>query len=80
MTLTMIVTLIILLASLVLFASGRVRMDVVAVLVLCALVVSGIITPEEGLIGFSNPAVITVWAVFIISGPPSFGLFGRNKD
>lgn len=68
MTASMIVTLIVLALSLILFASGRVRMDVVAVLILCALVVSGTITAEEGLAGFSNPAVITVWAVFIISG------------
>jgi len=37
-------------------------------LVLAALIVTGLVTPEEAFSGFSSPAVITVGAVFIISG------------
>jgi di/tricarboxylate transporter len=29
---------------------------------------TGLVTPVEALAGFSNPAVVTVWAVFILSG------------
>ncbi|NIM96379.1 MAG: SLC13 family permease [Anaerolineales bacterium] len=54
--------------ALILLISERVRMDLVALLVLGALVLTGILTPTEALSGFSNPAVITVWAVFILSG------------
>jgi di/tricarboxylate transporter len=36
--------------------------------VLGALVVGGLVTPQEGVSGFSNSAVVTVWAVFILSG------------
>lgn len=43
-------------------------MDLVALFVLIALAISGIVSPDEALSGFSNPAVITVWAVFILSG------------
>ncbi len=43
-------------------------MDVVALLVLGSLAVAGLVTPEEALSGFSNPAVVTVWAVLILSG------------
>lgn len=50
-----------------LFASGRVRMDVVALMVLCFLAISGLVTPEEAVAGFSHPAVITIWAMFILS-------------
>ena len=33
-----------------------------------SLAVTGLVTPAEALSGFSNPAVVTVWAVFILSG------------
>ena len=42
-------------------------MDLVALLVLGALALTGLVTPAEALSGFSNPAVVTVWAVFILS-------------
>jgi uncharacterized protein with PhoU and TrkA domain len=58
----------ILATSLVLFVTEKVRMDVVALLVLAALSLTGLVTPQEALAGFSNPAVITVWAMFMISG------------
>lgn len=53
--------------ALFLFFSGLVRMDVVALLVMGTLAVTGLVTPAEALAGFSNPAVITVWAMFILS-------------
>lgn len=53
--------------SLLLFATGWVRMDVVALLVLCALAVPGFVSPGDAVAGFGNPAVITVWAMFILS-------------
>ena len=37
-------------------------------MVLGALALTGLVTPTEALSGFSSPAVITVWAVFIMSG------------
>ena len=57
----------ILAVSLVLFVTEWVRMDVVALMVLCALALTGLVTPAEAVAGFSNPAVITVWAMFILS-------------
>ena len=43
-------------------------MEVTALLVLGAVALTGLTTPAEALAGFSNPAVVTVWAVFILSG------------
>ena len=43
-------------------------MEVVALLVMGSLAVTGLVSPTDALNGFSNPAVITVWAVFILSG------------
>ncbi len=42
-------------------------MDLVALLTLVFLAVTGLIGPTEALAGFSNPAVVTVWAVFVLS-------------
>ncbi len=59
--------LLILLVAIVLFATEWVRMDVTALVVLCLLAVSGLISSEQALSGFSHPAVITIWAMFILS-------------
>lgn len=53
--------------GLVLFVSGRVRIDLAALTVLSCLAVAGLVTPEVALSGFSSPAVVTVWAMFILS-------------
>jgi di/tricarboxylate transporter len=50
-----------------LFVTERIRVDLVALLVLGSLALTGLVTPTEALSGFSNPAVVTVWAVFILS-------------
>ena len=54
-------------AALVLFASEKVRPDIVGLLVLLTLALSGVIGAGEAFAGFSNPAVITVAAMFIVS-------------
>ncbi len=59
--------LVILSVALVLFVSEILRMDLVAMLVLCALALTGLVSPSEAVSGFSNSAVITVWAMFILS-------------
>ena len=43
-------------------------MEVTALLSLGAVALMGLVRPMEALSGFSNPAVVTVWAVFILSG------------
>ena len=53
--------------ALVLFVSGRLRVDMVALLVLSALALTGLVAPQDALAGFSSPAVVTVWAMFILS-------------
>lgn len=50
-----------------LFVSERLSVDTVAILVMVLLMATGILTPEEGFAGFSNPATITVGAMFVIS-------------
>tara|TARA_Y100000296_G_scaffold4577_1_gene5869 strand:- start:12507 stop:14378 length:1872 start_codon:yes stop_codon:yes gene_type:complete len=57
----------ILTASVVLFVTDRLRVDLVAMLVLLSLLVFGIVPENEILSGFSSPATMTVAAMFIIS-------------
>ncbi len=68
MTLDIALVLGILAAAVTLFVTEKVRVDVVALMVLLAVALTGLVTPEQALSGFSNPAVVTVWAVFILSG------------
>jgi di/tricarboxylate transporter len=64
-------TLGIILAAIILFATEKVRVDLVALLVLIAVSITGLVSKEEVFLGFANSAVITIWAVYIVSG----GLF-----
>ncbi len=68
MTLDNILVLLILAGGLILFVSEKLRVDVVAMVILAALLLTGLVSVEEAFAGFSSPAVITVIAVFIISG------------
>lgn len=67
MTYEVTLTLGILLFAIILFVTELIRADLVALLVLVLLVVSGLVSPEESIAGFANPAVVTIWAVFILS-------------
>ena len=64
----MIATLIILLISAILFVSGKVRSDLVALCALLALLLCQVLTPAEGLSGFSNTTVIMMIGLFIVGG------------
>ncbi len=68
MTFEIVLVLAILAVAIVLFVSELVRVDLVALMVLVTLALTGLISPNQAVSGFSNPAVITVWAVFILSG------------
>lgn len=59
---------IILAATIALFTSDRVRLDVVALLALLALTLTGILTTAEALAGFADPVVIMIAALFVVGG------------
>jgi len=68
MTLDIILVFTILGAAILLFITNWVRVDLVGLIILASLAITGLVSPSEALSGFSNPAVITVWAVLILSG------------
>lgn len=53
--------------ALLLFALGKPRHDIVAILVLTFLVLAGLIPGDSSFSGFANPAVISVAAILIVS-------------
>ncbi|HSM58704.1 MAG TPA: SLC13 family permease [Candidatus Sulfomarinibacteraceae bacterium] len=68
MTLDMWLAVGILVAAVVLFISEKLRVDVVALGVVVTLMITGLLTTEEALAGFSSTAVLTIGALFIVGG------------
>ncbi len=62
-----ILVLLILLGALILFVTEALRAELVALSVMALLMLTGLVSPEEGVSGFSNPATMTILALFIIS-------------
>ena len=58
---------VIIVIALVLFITELFPIDVTALVVLGLLLIFGLVTPNESLSGFSNPAVITIGCLFIMS-------------
>ncbi len=58
----------ILAAAVILFVTEKVRVDLVALMVMLGLVVAGILEGEEAIMGFANEAVITIASVLVLSG------------
>ena len=67
MTPEIILVLTILLVAILLFITGIFRMDITALIVLLALGFSGLVDTNQALAGFGNSAVVTVWAMYILS-------------
>ncbi|MFQ5486025.1 MAG: SLC13 family permease [Desulfobacterales bacterium] len=57
---------VILLITLIFLITEKIQVDLTAIGIMVALMVTGILTPSEAVSGFANPAVITVGAMFII--------------
>ncbi|MCP3891980.1 MAG: SLC13/DASS family transporter [Desulfobulbaceae bacterium] len=57
----------ILLITLYLLITEKISVDLTAIGIMVLLVVSGILSPKETIVGFSNPALITVGAMFVVS-------------
>ncbi len=61
------VVLLVLVLAVWLFATEKLSVDIVALIIMGVLIISGVVTPQEGVSGFSNSATITVAAMFILS-------------
>jgi di/tricarboxylate transporter len=57
-----------LLLAVIMFAMERLTVDVITLLLLMGLVITGILTPLEAFAGFSNDIIIILASIFVISG------------
>jgi len=67
MTTAMFIVAALIVGGTVLFVMERLPVEIVAMLIMTILLVSGVVTVEEGLSGFANPATVTVGAMFVLS-------------
>jgi di/tricarboxylate transporter len=63
----LIITSLILIGAVALFLTDRLRADIVALLVVVALGVTGVLTVQEAFSGLSRSAVVTIMAIFILA-------------
>src|SRR3954451_19285265 len=68
MTPSVATVLLLLLIALALFATERIPIDIVTILLVIGLVVTGTLTAEEAFSGFGNDIVITISGLFILTG------------
>lgn len=62
------ITLILLLVAVVLFATERIPVDVVGILLVIALVMTNVLTVQEGLSGFGDNVIIIIGGLFVLTG------------
>ena len=67
MSLQILIVLSILAAAVILFATEKVSPDIVSLLVVSALLFSKVLNITDALAGFSNPAVLTIAAIFMVT-------------
>lgn len=67
MTTAAIITLCVIIGAIILFATEIISVDLVALIIMVSLILFGVITPEQGIQGFSNKATITVAFMFVLS-------------
>ncbi|MAC64877.1 MAG: SLC13 family permease, partial [Flavobacteriaceae bacterium] len=62
-----IITLCVIVCAIILFATELLSIDLVALSVMLVLILTGVISPQEGVNGFSNKATMTVAFMFVLS-------------
>lgn len=62
------ITLVLLLVAVILFAVEKIPVDIVAILLMISLVVTGVLNIQEGVAGFGNDIIITIAGLFILTG------------
>ncbi|MCU1290958.1 MAG: TrkA-C domain protein [Acidobacteria bacterium] len=63
-----VITLVLLLVALVLFGSEKIPVDIVGILLVIGLVMTGVLNIQEGVAGFGNDIIITIAGLFVLVG------------
>lgn len=67
MSFEIILVFVVAICAVILFATEKLSVDLIAMLIMASLLILGIVSPEEGIHGFSNKATVTVAAMFVLS-------------
>ena len=62
------ITLVLLLVAVALFATEKLPVDVVGILLVIALIMTNVLTVQEGLSGFGDNVIITIGGLFVLTG------------
>ena len=62
------ITLILLLVAIVLFATEKIPVDIVGILLVIGLVITGVLTIDEGVSGFGDNIIVTIGGLFVLTG------------
>lgn len=57
----------VLVVAVILFITEKIGIDLIALLIIAALVLTGVVSPQQGVAGFSDPATLTVAFMFVLS-------------
>ena len=63
-----VITLVLLVVAIILFASEKIPVDVVGLLLVMALVLTQVLTMQEAVAGFGNDIIITIGGLFVLVG------------
>ena len=67
MSFAILITIFVIFLAVLLFATEWLSVDIVAILIMLSLIITGVVSPEEGVAGFSNQATLTVAFMFVLS-------------
>lgn len=62
------ITLVLLIVAVILFATEKIPVDIVGILLVIGLILSGVLTAQEGLAGFGDNIIITIGGLFVLTG------------
>jgi di/tricarboxylate transporter len=62
------IVLILLVVALVLFATEKLPVDLIGILLVMALILTGVLTVQEGFAGFGDSIIITIGGLFVLTG------------
>lgn len=62
------ITIILLVVAVVLFATEKIPVDIVGIMLVIGLILTGVLTAQEGLAGFGDNIIITIGGLFVLTG------------
>ncbi len=74
------ITLISLLVALVLFGTEKLPVDVVGIILVIGLVLTGVLTVNEGVAGFGDNVIVTIAGLFVLTGNCNNRVIAKTRN